>query len=135
MSDLQDFKEGIKELYETIGTSDVLFYPLDTTTVEENIYNEFVSPKQYLEPIPLTGLVSWSNTTDMLNTGNSIVVPCLNVTVAYLSLEEHNLVDIPTLEQGKVKFQGKEYQVFEVTPKAFFLGEYKSYVLHCKRVI
>lgn len=135
MSDLRDFQEGIQELYETIGTSDILFYPLDNSSVEDNIYNEFVGTPRYLDPIPLKGIVTWTNSSDMLNTGNSLMIPCLNISVAYLSLEENNLLDISTLEQGKVKFQNIEYQVFEVVPKGFFLGQYKAFNLQCKKVI
>lgn len=135
MSDLRDFQEGIKELYETIGTQNVLFYPLDNEQVEENIYNEFVNPPQYLEPIPLSCKVSFSNSSDMLNTGNSLMIPHLNISVAYLCLEENNLLDMSTLEQGIVEFENTKYQVFEVSPRGFFLGQYKAYDLRCKKVI
>lgn len=132
MSDLRDFQEGIKEVFQELGTDKVLFYPLDTSS-PRSIYKED-KDKKYLEPIPLIGLPKYSNQSDTLNTGNSLRHPYLDIEVPLLVIQEAELT-IPMINQGKIEFLDTTYQVYEVQPNGFFLGDYSSYTIKCKKVV
>lgn len=128
-SDLQEYNEGIYEVYEELATK-ILFKEL----IEEkypNIYGESKN-KQYKEPIPLVGSVAISPESGEDNS-SSVKVKLLRLILPYLSLENANL-DMDTVDKGVFHYQNEDYNVVSITPQNMFLGDFSVYSIICKKV-
>lgn len=138
--DLIDYQEGMLELAQTLGCTDIYLHPLDPSS-QRNIYNECGNPT-YLPPVRLVGHVkhelgrinSKSDIRTAFDRFSSIEHNYMTVSVPVLALEEHEL-DIDTIEKGKIQIKDKFYNVVNITLSEMFLGDFCTYDIYCKEIV
>lgn len=129
--DKLDYKKGMLEIVETLGTTDILYRALDTS-VKDSIYAE-KKRVQYLDPIKLSGNVIFNiNDTSSFQ---DIQKPnfSMAVTIPVLEFERKNL-NPEDLVTGVFIIEGKTYNILSCNPLELFAGFYSSYGYDCKGV-
>lgn len=121
--DRQEYKQGIYDLYCEVGTTKLIYYPIDQD-IKDDLYND--SELVYGEPILLTGVISPLDPTTDVNPIPTMGSNIFNFDIPILSLELEKL-DPYTMLKGKFEFDSVTYQILDVTPQGMFTDFYTTY--------
>lgn len=129
--DKLDFKKGMFEIHETLGSTSILYYPLGERT-SSSIYGE-KKGQTYLDPITLVGSIKF-NTNDnypFQDIGKSDVSMLIKIPILQFEELELNPDDLIT---GLFEVKGKKYNILNCNPTGLIADFFSTYEYQCKGV-
>lgn len=129
--DKLDFKQGMLEIAETLGSTSILYHPL-CPSHKPSIYAE-KKGATYLKPITLVGTIKF-NTNDsspFQDVNKSDVNMIINIPTLQFEKLELNPEDLTT---GLFEIRGKKYNILNCNPTGLFADFFSSYEYQCKGV-
>ena len=135
--DQKVYREGIQEIYETLGYY-CYFHPLEKEQYTINIYNERVpvsdEEKESTDPLPIICKPTFE-LSDHLDRFKQRRGSNDDVLLEIPSSElENNDISLSDLEQGKIMFNNRMYEVYFIQPKSVFADMVVTYGVSCRGV-
>jgi S-ribosylhomocysteine lyase LuxS involved in autoinducer biosynthesis len=128
------FLEGMQEIYRTMFCTDIMFTPMDITTIETNVYHDIIS-FSYLSPIALAGKVSVTikeNEEPLKEVEYDLVFE-----FPAKEFDDHSILHTPqdfnTLMKAKITHMNMDYDIQYIQPINCIEGVYLIYRFYCNK--